>query len=86
MRSEMNETPIALHIAIHGHCREFFPQTPEEFEYRAPAGQNLRNIMETLGIKPQLIMGMVVNGKLQKKDYLPMDGDRIVLLSPPTGG
>jgi molybdopterin converting factor small subunit len=84
----MNETktPIALHIAIHGHCREFFPQAPDEFELRAAAGQNLRHILEALGIKPQLIMGMVVNGKLQKKDYLPMDGDRIVLLSPPTGG
>ena len=88
MRHEMSEihTPIDLYIAIRGHCREFFPHTSEEFEHRASAGQSLGHILESLGIKSQLIMGMAVNGRLRKKDYTPADGDRILLLSPPTGG
>ena len=77
---------MTVHIAIRGHCQEYFPEVAEEFDHPLIAGQDLRQIMEGLGIKPQLIMGVVVNGKLQKKDYRPLAGDRIMLLSPPTGG
>ena len=77
---------INLHIMIRGHCHEFFPEIPEEFEHQAEEGISLRQIMTGLAINPMLIMGVIVNGKLAKKDHLPKDGDRIILLSPPSGG
>jgi len=77
---------ISITIAIKGHCREYFPEVPEFFEHKAESGQTLRQILVELGINPQLIMGTLVNGKMQKKDYQPAEGDKIILLSPPTGG
>ena len=77
---------ISYSIAIKGHCHEFFSQVPELFEHQTPPGQELREVLVNLGIKPELIMGVIVNGKSQKKDYKPVSGDRIILLSPPTGG
>jgi len=80
------EEDIGIHVAIRGHCQEFFPDMPEEFKFHTQSEQNLRQIMTAIGIKPQLIMGVLVNGKLQKKDYRPANGDKIILLSPPSGG
>jgi len=77
---------IPISIAIKGHCHEYFPQIPEQFDHEVDEGQSMRQILEGLGIKPQLIMGVLVNGKIQKKEYQPASGDRIILLSPPTGG
>ena len=86
--SEMNsaDTRIGIHIVLRGHCREFFPQAADEAELRIEPGQNLLRIMTAAGINPQLIMGVLVNGKPQRKEYIPSDGDKIVLISPPTGG
>ena len=77
---------ITVKILIRGHCHEYFPHLPVEFEHSFNAGLTLRQIMEALGIKPQLIMGVSVNGKLQDKSYVPAEGDIILLISPPTGG
>ena len=77
---------ISIEILIRGHCHEYFPHIPESFTHTCLGGNELRQIMEGLGIKPQLIMGVVVNGKLKSKNYIPVQGDRIILLSPPTGG
>jgi sulfur carrier protein ThiS len=86
--SEMNsdDNHIGIHIGVHGHCHEFFSRAPGDRELRIKPGQSLQQIMTIAGIKPQLIMGVLVNGKPQNKDYHPSDGDRIVLLSPPSGG
>jgi len=77
---------ISIEIAIKGHCLEYFPHIAEVFHHTTTPGLTLRQIMNELGINPQLIMGVVVNGKLQKKEYIPENGDRVILLSPPSGG
>ncbi|MCL2497022.1 MAG: MoaD/ThiS family protein [Symbiobacteriaceae bacterium] len=77
---------ITVHMGIRGHCAEYFPELPEEFTHQCGVGLTLRQVMVSLGINPLLIMGVVVNGKLAKKDYLLQEGDKVILLSPPTGG
>ena len=81
-----NAVALPLHIIIKGHCLEYFPQIPEEFTWQAKPGQTITMILQDLGIKPQLIMSVVVNGIVTKKNYQPLGGERIILLSPPTGG
>ena len=73
-------------LALRGHCQEYFHNLPESFTHSVDDGVDLRQIMVQLGINPQLIMGVVVNGKISRKDYCPQEGDSIILLSPPTGG
>lgn len=46
----------------------------------------IKEILSTkLGVDPGAVMAVLVNGHYQKRDYVPREGDEIVLV-PPLGG
>lgn len=49
-------------------------------------GQCVKDILDALGIEPQEIEGVFVNGKIAPLDTLLHDGDRIAALPPGTPG
>lgn len=78
---------MIIHFQIRGHSVAFFPGAQERFDLELSEGAPLRAILsDRLQVNPHLIMGVLVNGSLSNKDYVPRDGDTVTLLSPPSGG
>ena len=50
------------------------------------AGQTVRQSLIVIGINPDLVAGVFVNGEQQTKDYILQDGDIVKLLAVIGGG
>ncbi len=55
-------------------------------ECQAASGIPVRQAMEELGIPPEVVALVVVNGEQQTKDYVLQDGDVVRLLAVIGGG
>jgi len=55
-------------------------------ETTVEAGQSVRATILALGINPDLVAGVFVNGEQQTKDYVIQDGDTVKLLAVIGGG
>jgi sulfur carrier protein ThiS len=55
-------------------------------QIEVPEGLTIREIVNTLGIKPQLIAFVSTNGNIKRLDYIPGDGEEITLHPPVSGG
>jgi sulfur carrier protein ThiS len=53
---------------------------------RVEAGQTVRQALTVLGIRPEIIALVIVNGAHQAKDYHLVDGDLVELLAVIGGG
>lgn len=49
-------------------------------------GTTLVDIMRAINVPPQLVMIYQVNGKVQRSDFQPKDGDEIVAIPAVAGG
>ncbi len=49
-------------------------------------GRSVRDTLVSLGVKPELVAMVSVNGEIQTKDYLIQEGDTIRLLAVVGGG
>lgn len=50
------------------------------------AGSSIRQTLINLGINPDLVAGVFVNGEQQSKEYILQDGDIVKLLAVIGGG
>ena len=55
-------------------------------EITVDTGKTVRDTLTMLGINPDLVAGVIVNGELQTKDYILQDKDIIKLLAVIGGG
>jgi len=55
-------------------------------ETTVEAGISVRQAIQQIGINPDLVAGVFVNGEQQSKDYMIRDGDLIKLLAVIGGG
>jgi sulfur carrier protein ThiS len=55
-------------------------------ETTVEAGISVRQAIQQIGINPDLVAGVFVNGEQQSKDYVINDGDVIKLLAVIGGG
>ena len=55
-------------------------------EANVAAGQSVREAITIVGINPDLVAGVFVNGEQQTKDYILQDGDIVKLLAVIGGG
>jgi len=53
-------------------------------EIREPL--SLREILERLGVPPDKVIFGAVDNQLKRLDYVPRDGETVVLLAPISGG
>jgi sulfur carrier protein ThiS len=58
----------------------------EQAETSVEAGQSVRTTLTVIGINPDLVAGVFVNGEQQTKDYILQDGDIVKLLAVIGGG
>jgi sulfur carrier protein ThiS len=58
----------------------------EQTETSVEAGQSVRVSLTVIGINPDLVAGVFVNGEQQTKDYILQDGDIVKLLAVIGGG
>jgi sulfur carrier protein ThiS len=55
-------------------------------EASVEAGYPVREAIIAIGINPDLVAGVFVNGELETKDYILQDGDIVKLLAVIGGG
>jgi sulfur carrier protein ThiS len=55
-------------------------------EFTVEPGHNVREIIVSLGINPELVAMVSVNGEMQAKDYIVQEGDIVRLLAVIGGG
>jgi sulfur carrier protein ThiS len=55
-------------------------------ETTVEAGFSVRETLGVIGINPDLVAGVFVNGEQQSKDYVLQDGDIVKLLAVIGGG
>lgn len=49
-------------------------------------GRSIRDILQDIGLNPALVAFIYVEGKVQKLDYVPSEGQSITLQPPVSGG
>ena len=55
-------------------------------EFTVKPGDNVREVIVSLGINPDLVAMVTVNGEMQGKDYVVQEGDTIRLMAVIGGG
>lgn len=80
------KTQSKVDVIVHGHAREYFPDKRERFDYAFEDGETVAGMLNTLGIKPELVMRVVVKGRSVGKQHVLADGETLVLLTPVAGG
>ncbi len=58
----------------------------DQKEVVVAAGSPVRDILSLIGIDPDLVAGVFINGELETKDYVVQDGDEVKLLAVIGGG
>ena len=58
----------------------------EDKQATVDAGVSVRDTLAVIGINPDLVAGVFVNGEQQTKDYVLQDGDIVKLLAVIGGG
>ena len=58
----------------------------KESEYAVEPGRSVREAIVGLGIKPELVAMVTVDGEMQTKDYMIRDGDSIRIMAVIGGG
>ena len=85
-RPSRSDRLVAVNITVHGHAVEFFPDKKGRFGLELAEPLTIRDILGRLGVKPELVAIVLVNGHRQGTNYVPIDGDEIAFLSPVAGG
>lgn len=74
---------MTVRIRLLGQLKNMLDLQPE---FTADAGLSIREILELMQIRSELVAGVIVNGALQSKDYCVQDGDEVQLMAVMGGG
>lgn len=77
---------MKVKVVVHGHAREFFGDTREQFDYVFRDGETVADMLDALKIIPELVMRVVADGKAVRKNHILVDGETVILLTPVAGG
>ncbi|MCL6636048.1 MAG: hypothetical protein K6T29_09855 [Peptococcaceae bacterium] len=79
--------PVKVVFRATGTLRERFSPGQEAVTVYLERPQPVKEILvEKLGINPEGLAAVVVAGRYRSRDYVPEDGDEIILISPVGGG
>ncbi len=74
-------------IRATGTFRERFPQGQDRVVVRLERPLPVKEILtEKLGIGTEGLAAVVVDGQYKSRDYVPADGEEVILVSPLGGG
>jgi hypothetical protein len=73
-------------IQLEGHLREYFPQLREPKPMVLSEPLPVWAILKQAGLAPELPSTVLCGGLRVERDFVPADGDTLILLSPMAGG
>lgn len=74
-------------LLVYGHSREYFPGVAERHVLQLPGPLSIDEILRKhLRVDPSLVMAVMTGGRRYSREYVPQDGEEVVLLSPASGG
>ncbi len=85
---------MRLRVRVPGHLKEYVPKEVYEksggeagdFNMTVEGPLTLRDLMEIIGLRPQLAIGALFNGRRVGRDELVEGDGELVILSPIAGG
>jgi len=79
---------MTVFLKVGGILREYLKPDVDEYTRRVVCepGQSLRQILDSVGVRPILVAMAIVDGAIVKHDYVPKEGDVITLRPPVQGG
>jgi molybdopterin synthase sulfur carrier subunit len=78
---------MAVHILVNASLRRFFPDyhPSQGLSLEVPPGTTVAQVVDRLGLPPEEITLIMVNGRRREMDYV-LQGDERLGLFPPIGG
>lgn len=73
-------------LLIHGHGCEFFPGGKSRLEVDVAEGASIDDVLDVLGVNRSLVMFVVTKGVRRDRDYVPIQGEEVLIVTPPSGG
>jgi sulfur carrier protein ThiS len=79
---------MLIYLRAGGQLRDLLRPNIDDYtrQIEVPEGLTIREIVNTIGIKPELIAFAHTKGNVMKLDYVPRDGEVITLQPPVSGG
>jgi len=78
---------VQVTLLVYGHAREYFPGRAERYQVQLAGPLSVEAILrEHLAVNPSLVMAVMAGGQRHSREYVPQDGEEVVLLSPASGG
>lgn len=73
-------------LLIHGHGCEFFPGGKSRIEVDVAESASIDDVLDVLGVNRNLVMFVVAEGVRRERDYVPAQGEEVLVVTPPSGG
>ena len=77
---------MEITIAVHGHAKEFIPGGRDKLVVEAAKPLTVRQLLNDVGIKPEIFAGVFVNGERRDLDFELTEDSEVILMSPTAGG
>ncbi|MCL6451068.1 MAG: hypothetical protein K6T75_07250 [Acetobacteraceae bacterium] len=77
---------MRVRVKVHGHVREFLPGQAQEVTLDLSGPATVAQIIERLGVSPELFMYAFVDGQRRAREYRVERDAEVVLMSPAAGG
>jgi molybdopterin converting factor small subunit len=77
---------VKVTVRVVGHAVEFFPGRKDRYELELDGPTSVAGIIDRLGVGRALVMSAIAGGKRRDLDYVPADGEEVILITPPAGG
>jgi hypothetical protein len=73
-------------LQLEGHLREFYPHLHEPLAIHLSQPAPVWEILKQAGVPPELPSTVLCGERRVERDYVPTDGETLILLSPMAGG
>jgi sulfur carrier protein ThiS len=79
---------MLIYLRAAGQLRDLLRPNIDSYtkQIEVPEGLTIREIVNTIGIQPELIAFAHTKGIIKKLDYIPSEGEVITLQPPVSGG
>lgn len=77
---------MRVSLRTRGYLQQVFPEKKDTVDVELNGPVSVRGILAGWGIKPDLVMVVLVDGVRQSLDYVPSDGETVTVLPPVAGG
>ncbi len=77
---------MVVRVRLTGTLPSLLKRDAAEVMAEVEQGSTLVDVMRAINVPPQVVMIYQVNGKVQRSDFQPEDGDEVVVIPAVAGG